>query len=429
MGLNSKKTFIIYDNFQLKIKSTDIVYIAGDSGSGKSILYKQLKSDLKKYFQIRELSEIQIENIQKPIIELIGKDFQEAMYYLSLVGIGDAFIILRKFNELSDGQKYRFKLAKLLESDAQIFMSDEFCALLDRETAKIIAFNFQKLCRKLNRGLIVATSHIDLLRDLMPDLYVDKKFGKEVQVIQKPYKISILPTIFKKIKFIRATREDYKILSDFHYRSHRLGAVKEIFAFKKDNEIIGIIVLSFPNFKFPDRFKNLGKWCENKKRVNQKISLISRVIIHPKYRSIGLGWRLVKRTLEKCRDKYIEAIASMAVHNPFFEKAGMKLIKIKLPDKLIIEAIDELKKLKINPLFISSLDYNQKILKNSKIFRAVKKILIKTSLPSFIYALKKDFNFTEILNFNREKTAKLLRRLNIASETKAYLSYSRKSPK
>ena len=50
---------------------------------------------------------------------------------------------------------------------------------------------------------------------------------------------------------------------------------------------------------------------------------ISRVVIHPKFRGVGLGAYLVKETLPKVGVKVIEALAVMAKYNPFFEKAGM----------------------------------------------------------------------------------------------------------
>ena len=46
LGIDQQRKFVIYDNVELKIGPTDIVYIAGDSGSGKSILLKAIKQDL-----------------------------------------------------------------------------------------------------------------------------------------------------------------------------------------------------------------------------------------------------------------------------------------------------------------------------------------------------------------------------------------------
>ncbi|MDH5438485.1 MAG: hypothetical protein OEX76_06245 [Candidatus Bathyarchaeota archaeon] len=43
---------------------------------------------------------------------------------------------------------------------------DEFCANLNRGTAKIVAFNVQKLARKLGKAVVAATTHTDIFEDL-----------------------------------------------------------------------------------------------------------------------------------------------------------------------------------------------------------------------------------------------------------------------
>jgi ABC-type ATPase with predicted acetyltransferase domain len=38
LGLDQREKFVVLDNAEFKISATDIVYITGDSGSGKSVL-------------------------------------------------------------------------------------------------------------------------------------------------------------------------------------------------------------------------------------------------------------------------------------------------------------------------------------------------------------------------------------------------------
>lgn len=75
-------------------------------------------------------------------------------------------------SELSDGQKYRYKLAKALWMGRKTIVMDEFCSTLDREAARIVAYLFQKNARRNGMTLIVATTHRDLLEDLKPTLLV-----------------------------------------------------------------------------------------------------------------------------------------------------------------------------------------------------------------------------------------------------------------
>ena len=76
-------------------------------------------------------------------------------------------------------------LAKMIESGSQVWMADEFLALLDRVTAKVIAYNIQKIARKVGATLIVATTHRDMVDDLAPDLYIEKRYQEKVKVIEK----------------------------------------------------------------------------------------------------------------------------------------------------------------------------------------------------------------------------------------------------
>jgi len=69
------------------------------------------------------------------------------------------------------------------------------------------------------------------------------------------------------------------------------------------------------------------------KKLNERLSVISRVVVHPKYRTIGLGSKLVHDTLSLAGTEYVEMSAVMAKYNPFAEKAGMKKIAEQAPPK------------------------------------------------------------------------------------------------
>ncbi len=46
VGLDKWERFVIFDNVELKIGQEDIVYVTGDSGSGKSVLLRVLEKDI-----------------------------------------------------------------------------------------------------------------------------------------------------------------------------------------------------------------------------------------------------------------------------------------------------------------------------------------------------------------------------------------------
>jgi len=92
-GLAQWEKFVVYDNVELKIGPIDIVYITGDSGSGKSVLLKALERDIRNDLAQTciNVAEVQPEP-DKPLIETVGKTAEEAMEILSKVGLGDAFL-------------------------------------------------------------------------------------------------------------------------------------------------------------------------------------------------------------------------------------------------------------------------------------------------------------------------------------------------
>jgi ABC-type ATPase with predicted acetyltransferase domain len=180
LGL-SEKQFVIYDNLAIDIDRGDVVYITGQSGSGKSLLLKDLTAEMRKEgLKVSDLNEIDLED--RPVIELIGENTTKAADLLAKAGISDAWIFIRKPSELSDGQKYRLKLAKLMETDSDVWIADEFGAVLDRETAKAVAFNMQKVARSLGKTLMVATTHTDLRTELAPSLTIVKRFAARVNL-------------------------------------------------------------------------------------------------------------------------------------------------------------------------------------------------------------------------------------------------------
>ena len=181
LGLNDKE-FVIYDRLELEVNQGDVVYITGQSGSGKSLLLRELAKQLRdEGHAVADVDSI-IWDEQQPLIDQVGRDLPEAIRTLSVAGINDAYLLIRGPGQLSDGQKYRLALAKLIESQAKVWVADEFGAKLDRITAKNVAFSMQKEARKAGATLIVATTHTDLAAELGPNLTVEKYFMDRIEI-------------------------------------------------------------------------------------------------------------------------------------------------------------------------------------------------------------------------------------------------------
>jgi len=356
LGVDETQEHVLYRDFEVKLAVGDVVYITGDSGSGKSVLLRALKDDLGE--EASTMSELEAPG-DRPIIDLVGDSFRGALRLLSKVGLNDAFLFLRRPSHLSDGQRYRFRIAQLLDMGKLYWLCDEFCSTLDRSTAKIVAYNVQKLARRSGATLIVATTHTDLLDDLCPSIHIRKGWGTEISVNYYSNAETAGCTVTRGVTVQESTKEDYMRLAYLHYRDHRVVAPHKFFSMKLDGELVGVIAYTYTTPTAAGRVKAVG-YRPYLKELNKEWTLISRVIVHPKYRTIGLGAKLVRDTLLLTGRRHVELIAVMAQYNPFAERAGMKKILVKEPTEKIVKTVDRLKALGFNPALLASRSYNER---------------------------------------------------------------------
>ena len=139
------------------------------------------------------------------------------------------------------------------------------------------------------------------------------------------------------LEIVRAGRKEYEQLSCFHYRDCSLGPYAAVYALKdtraaavRSGAIAGVVVYTTPapnlemrKVAIGDVFSGFSDRRFGLAMVNRNIRCISRVIIEPRYRGIGLASMLVRQTLKRLDMPIVEAMAVMGRVNPFFEKAGM----------------------------------------------------------------------------------------------------------
>jgi len=335
LGLDRWEKFTVFEDVELKIGLKDVVYITGDSGSGKSVLLRALEKDIRRDLKLTSINLNDVKpDVSKPLIETVGETVEEGLELLARVGLGDAFLFLRTFKELSDGQKYRYRIAKMIESKAQFWVLDEFAATLDRDTAKVVAWNLQKIARSEGKCVLAATTHKDLLLDLNPDVHIHKRFGKEIHVAYYPNPVPRSCSLVGEMKVVEGCMADWRELACFHYRSHRLPAPRKIFYLKRGEELCGVIVYCYPSPACFGRRQVLPRMVMHD--LNKCLSTISRVVIHPKYRSLGLGAGLVRETLSLAGTEYVELVAVMAKYNPFAERAGMRKVALEVKTRQVL---------------------------------------------------------------------------------------------
>jgi ABC-type ATPase with predicted acetyltransferase domain len=171
----------------IEVNDGDIVYITGPSGAGKSVLLREMQA------AVADDEKVVIEQIALPAdksaIDCVGeKGTIDGLSILSYAGLSDVFCMLNAPAKLSEGQKYRFRLACALASGKKFIFADEFCSNLDRITAGVIAYNVRRFAKHNGVTFFLASAHEDILADLQPDVLVVKRFAGEAEVTYKSKK-------------------------------------------------------------------------------------------------------------------------------------------------------------------------------------------------------------------------------------------------
>lgn len=180
-------TTTLFANLSFTIRPADIVLICGPSGAGKTTLLSVLKNQLidpianqpglEGTIEVpRAVTVSTLSNLpsSRPLINSLGpRLFEHALFALNVSGLAEAHLYVKRFRELSNGQRYRAMVAKLIASQADIWVADEFCATLDPITANIVSRNLRRCAKELQVTVILAAANwSEFIHELRPDTIV-----------------------------------------------------------------------------------------------------------------------------------------------------------------------------------------------------------------------------------------------------------------
>ncbi len=128
---------------------------------------------------------------------------------------------------------------------------------------------------------------------------------------------------------------DYRALERFHYLPLRPATWAGVWTARykppdrhtRPSQIVAVAVLSYPSAVHRVRHRVFGlepmSFGQKLRWANASLRTISRVIVHPQFRAIGLARAMVERLLADCPTRYVETSARMGRAHPLFEAAGM----------------------------------------------------------------------------------------------------------
>ncbi|MCH8964221.1 MAG: hypothetical protein IIB58_04610, partial [Planctomycetes bacterium] len=163
----------IVEDLVLRLEPGTITLISGPSGSGKSAILQALEERCPRAHAVHRAAL----PVSKSIVDAVGsrRSLGETLQLLTACALGEPRLWLRQYDQLSEGEQFRARLAwcidhHLHDGSSGLLLCDEFCAVLHRRAARSIAYNLRKLTTRLRLTLIVATCSPDVAADLQPDV-------------------------------------------------------------------------------------------------------------------------------------------------------------------------------------------------------------------------------------------------------------------
>jgi ABC-type lipoprotein export system ATPase subunit len=140
---------------------------------------------------------------------------------LSSVGFSSPPSWLQPFHTLSNGQKFRVEMARILFDPREVIVVDEFTSVIDRTVAQIGSSAIAKTARRRKKKLVLLSCHYDILDWLEPDwvYHVDTGDFQRGGHRRPPIDIEIK----------RCSRSSWRLFREHHYLSHSISPVSECY--------------------------------------------------------------------------------------------------------------------------------------------------------------------------------------------------------
>lgn len=237
----------------------NIGLIVGPSGSGKTTVAKKM---------FGELVDPNLEwPTEKSVIDAFPNELsiKDITQLLSSVGFSTPPAWLRPFHVLSNGEKFRTTVARLLAENTDLVVVDEFTSVVDRTVAKIGSHAIARTVRKRNQKFVAVACHYDIEEWLQPDWIYQPHTGTFIWR-------SVQPRPQIDLEIIRTDASAWTIFGPHHYLDKNIHRGARCFvALIEGNAAAFTAVLPLQHPKRKNSFR------------------FSRTVVLPDFQGIGLG--------------------------------------------------------------------------------------------------------------------------------------------
>lgn len=242
-------------------KPWQIGLIVGPSGSGKTTIGRRLFPDALFH-----------EGYDWPETAALVDGFPEKLgaaeitKALSSVGFSSPPHWLKRFSHLSNGQKFRCELARVMLEEAETVIFDEWTSVVDRDAAQVASAAVSKAIRRRGSPRLVALScHFDVVDWLNPDWVYNVASGEfHWRSLQQRPDIEL--------RIHQARTDAWKIFRGHHYLSKSLHKAARCFVATWRDKPVAFT--SFINF------------CHSKVTQTKREH---RTVVLPDYQGVGIG--------------------------------------------------------------------------------------------------------------------------------------------
>ena len=334
----------------LALEPGETAAITGPSGAGKSTLIQALAARLRAAGE-RVVMTTSLRLRERPIAELFGPGLARACRALSSAGLAEARLLARTPSELSEGERFRLRLALAIDrltrgrarddrADGWI-IADEFASSLDALTALGVGAAARRVAARAGIRLVAAGVRSELASLVGARVRVRCRLGA-APVVCEDHTPPADP--LGGVVIEPGSMADYAALARFHYRA---GApATHTLVLRATHPMIpdapaAVLVVSMPTRNgawraraWGERYTARGASCDRAAvlgRINRELRCVSRVVVDPRLRGVGLAARMVRAYLAQPQTCATEAIAAMGAVSPFFASSGMTAYTMPVP--------------------------------------------------------------------------------------------------